>query len=193
MTRYVISFFVCSWLLYACSHSGKKSDTGQPAVTGEVFQQYYQCLPCGYDCDTLSFDQPGTCPHCRMERVKKESIRHGNLSIAALCLETRQDLVFLDVRTEEEFSGRAAEKFGAIKGAINIPVQELEKRIKELDPYKGKKIIVYCSHSHRSPMASYLLTQNGFTQIYNLEGGMSVWKEQVNNPDCNQIFYQNQQ
>lgn len=185
----VLVLLIGSWILMACVQTGNSKEVSTPtSVT-----QYYKCLPCGYDCDTLRFDQPGECPHCKMAKVKAETIRHGNLSASSLCMSTEKNLIFLDVRTPEEFNGTAEEKFGAIKGAINIPVQELEKRIKELEPYKDKKIIVYCSHSHRSPRASYMLTQQGFQQVYNLEGGMSIWQEQVKDPDCNRRLYQNQQ
>jgi len=56
-------------------------------------------------------------------------------------------------------------------------VQELEKDISTLAPYKDREIIVYCSHSHRSPRASYILTQNGFSNVTNMAGGMSVMKD----------------
>jgi rhodanese-related sulfurtransferase len=71
-------------------------------------------------------------------------------------------------------------------------VQELESRISELKKYKDKEIIVYCSHSHRSPRASYMLTQNGFNKVTNMLGGMSVWKDQVKKNDCNERLYQQQ-
>ena len=125
--------------------------------------------------------------------VKKESITHQDIQPAEICGLSGQEVLYLDVRTPEEFNGTAAEKFGAIKDAINIPVQELEKRIKELDAFRHKKIVVYCSLSHRSPRACYLLTKSGFTGITNMLGGMSVWKEQVRDAGCSQNFYQNQQ
>jgi rhodanese-related sulfurtransferase len=61
-----------------------------------------------------------------------------------------------------------------LKNAINIPIQELENRISEISRYKNQEIIVFCSHSHRSPQASYILTQNGFKDIINMTGGMST-------------------
>ncbi|MBP8244119.1 MAG: rhodanese-like domain-containing protein [Chitinophagaceae bacterium] len=180
---------VCGCLiLIAC-----KNATAHTEGKKQVKAGFFKCLPCGYNCDTILFDGPGSCPHCKMELVKKESIRHQDIQPAGICSLSGEDVVFLDVRTPEEFNGTAAEKFGAIKGAINIPVQELEQRIKELDAYRNKKIVVYCSHSNRSPMASYLLTENGFTNISNMLGGMSVWQEQVKDASCNQRYYQNQQ
>ena len=109
-----------------------------------------------------------------------------------MCSLNEKNVVFLDVRTMAEFNGTAPDKFGAIKNAINIPVQELESRMSELEKYKDKEIIVYCSHSHRSPRASYMLTQNGFKKVTNMLGGMSVWKEQVKKNECNERLYQQQ-
>ena len=78
------------------------------------------------------------------------------------------------MRTKEEFEGKADPDFGTLKNAINIPIQELENRISEISRYKNQEIIVFCSHSHRSPQASYILTQNGFKDIINMTGGMST-------------------
>ncbi|MBK9570546.1 MAG: rhodanese-like domain-containing protein [Chitinophagaceae bacterium] len=50
-------------------------------------------------------------------------------------------------------------------------------------------MVVYCSHSHRSPRASYMLTQNGFKHVTNMQQGMSVWKERVKDKACNQQLY----
>jgi rhodanese-related sulfurtransferase len=152
-------------------------------------QGQFVCLPCGADCDNTLYDKPGTCTQCHMTLVNKSTVVHKNIQPDALCQMDGMDLVFLDVRSREEYNGTARDKFGRIRGAINIPVQELETRMKELDPYKNKNIVVYCSHSHRSPRASYLLTQKGFLQITNMQGGMSVWKELVKDKECNDAYY----
>jgi len=127
-----------------------------------------------------------------MALVDKSTISHKNIRPAEMCSLDEKNVIFLDVRTPAEFNGTAQDKFGAIKNAINIPVQELETRVNELDKYKDKEIIVYCSHSHRSPRASYILTQKGFTHVTNMLGGMSVWKEQVRKNDCNERLYKAQ-
>jgi rhodanese-related sulfurtransferase len=82
--------------------------------------------------------------------------------------------VLLDVRTKEEFQGMSEPNFGTLKNAINIPIGEVQNRIGELQKLKNQEILVFCSHSHRSPQVSYLLTQNGFSKIRNMNGGMSV-------------------
>jgi len=152
----------------------------------------YTCLPCGSDCDSAVFDKPGICSHCNMKLIDKSTIVHKNIEPDKMCSLDVKNVLFLDVRTPAEFNGTAEDKFGAIKNAINIPVQDLEKRMTELEKYKDKEIIVYCSHSHRSPRASYMLTQNGFKKVTNMLGGMSVWKEQVKKNDCNERLYQQQ-
>lgn len=136
----------------------------------------YQCMPCGYDCDKEIHDKPGKCAHCQMDLVLVESIRFKTIQPNQLCdyIKKHPNTVLLDVRTREEFEGKADPNFGTLKNAINIPVQELEANLSGMAKYKKRDIIVFCSHSHRSPRASYLLMQNGFTQVTNMAGGMSV-------------------
>ena len=151
----------------------------------------YTCTPCGAECDAAFYDSPGTCTHCHMPLVKKSTVVFKKVEPAQLCsfVATHKDVILLDVRTKAEFEGTATEKFGRLKNAINIPIQELEQRIAELRKYKNTEIVVYCSHSHRSPRASYLLNQYGFKKVTNMQGGMSVWKEQVKEKRCNTDLY----
>lgn len=89
------------------------------------------------------------------------------------------NVVLLDVRTPGEFTNTYNETYlniGKLKGAINIPVDELSANLNKLEKYKDKKIIVYCSHAHRSVSASEELSSKGFKHIYNMLGGLSVVK-----------------
>lgn len=153
----------------------------------------YVCLPCGSDCDQMVSNSAGICSHCNMPLVDKASIHFNSIEPMAMCsfIEDmgKGNVVLLDVRTREEFNGTALDKFGRLAGAINIPVQELTERLKELYQYKNKNIIVYCSHSHRSPRASYLLTQRGFKKVTNMQYGMSEWNNKVKPDDCNNQLY----
>ncbi|MEP6596814.1 MAG: rhodanese-like domain-containing protein, partial [Ginsengibacter sp.] len=139
----------------------------------------YQCTPCGSDCDNTSYDKQGQCPHCGMALVKKSAVTFITIQPTEICdyIIKHPGVVLLDVRTKEEFEGKANPDFGALKNAINIPVQELENHLADISGLKNKEIIVYCSHSHRSPRASYILTQDGFTNVTNMAGGMSVMKD----------------
>jgi len=87
-------------------------------------------------------------------------------------IQKAKNVLLLDVRTKEEFSEER------IKNALNIPVQELEKRLDELKKYKNFEIIVYCRSGARSRRASEILVKNGFKFVYNLSGGIIEWKKQ---------------
>lgn len=139
-------------------------------------QDPYQCMPCGQDCDKTTFNKPGECPICHMELVKKSTVTFRSISPTEICnylVQHPDNVVVLDVRTVAEFEGKT-DNYGTIKNAINIPIQELESRVVELNGYKDKEIIVYCSLSRRSPRASYFLSRHGFKNVVNMEGGMSV-------------------
>lgn len=139
----------------------------------------YQCLPCGSECDKDVYGAAGKCTHCGMALVLASTISFTEVSPATICdyIKQHPGAVLLDVRTRAEYEGRANPNFGTLKGAINIPIQELSQRLSELEKYKDKEILVFCSHSHRSPRAAYLLTQNGYTRVVNMSEGMSVVKD----------------
>jgi rhodanese-related sulfurtransferase len=81
--------------------------------------------------------------------------------------------VFIDVRTEAEYKSET----GHLKGAIFIPIQQLESRLQELEPYRAKTIILYCRSGNRSGRAEKLLTEHGFRAL-NLTGGMIQWNKE---------------
>lgn len=88
----------------------------------------------------------------------------------------KQDIVLIDVRSPGEYSDTSqysSLNMGRLKGAINIPIDSIQKNITVLAPYKNKTLVFYCSHSQRSRRVSYLLSKNDFADFYNLNGGMS--------------------
>ncbi len=82
----------------------------------------------------------------------------------------KPNLVILDVRTVAEFND------GHIEGAINIPVDELSGRLSELD--KSKELLVYCRTGNRSATAVSILENAGYTKIFHMHEGISVWIQQ---------------
>lgn len=80
-----------------------------------------------------------------------------------------EDVTLLDVRTEEEYDS------AHIEGTILIPVSELGNRTEELN--KSGKIVVYCRSGHRSAIASGILIEHGFEEVYNVLGGINGWEE----------------
>ncbi|HPH32790.1 MAG TPA: FAD-dependent oxidoreductase [Chitinophagaceae bacterium] len=73
----------------------------------------------------------------------------------------------LDVRTVREFEA------GHIEGAVNIPVDEIRDRLNEIPA--GKRIDIYCEAGLRGYLASRILRQNGFNEVFNLSGGYVLW------------------
>ena len=147
-------------------------------LTSANIQDDYKCMPCGQDCDTKLHHGPGNCTECNMPLVKASTIKFDSIEPEVICnyIKRNPETILLDVRTKAEFEEKDG-GYGSLKNAINIPLQELKKRIDELASYKNKEIIVYCSHSHRSPQASYILSQNGFKNVLNMQGGMSQLKD----------------
>jgi phage shock protein E len=73
----------------------------------------------------------------------------------------------LDVRSPEEYAR------GHLPDALNIPVQELDRRVAEVGPTDGE-LVVYCRSGHRSSRAAEILRQHGFSKVHNL-GPMTAW------------------
>jgi rhodanese-related sulfurtransferase len=80
-------------------------------------------------------------------------------------------MIVPDVRTPEELIG----PLGKINSAINIPVQVLEQRITELEPYKNKEIVVICRTQNRYAVAVSILEKNGY-KAKNVLGGMMQFR-----------------
>jgi rhodanese-related sulfurtransferase len=83
-----------------------------------------------------------------------------------------EEPVILDVRTPGEFVGRD----GHIEGALLVPLDQLEETLPKLRPLADREVIVVCHSGNRSSVASRMLCGAGFTQVANLDGGMSRWR-----------------
>jgi rhodanese-related sulfurtransferase len=95
-----------------------------------------------------------------------------NLSPAeAVTLINRSNAFVLDVRDDAEFAS------GHIADATHIPVADLAARIGELKKYQNKTILVNCQKGMRSAKACDILLKAEFTQVNNLQGGLSAWLE----------------
>ena len=75
----------------------------------------------------------------------------------------------IDVRTPDMYSSNN------IKGAINIPLAELRKRYSEIP--KDKKVILICNTGYTSYLASRILIQKGFNNVYSFMAGIKLYDE----------------
>jgi rhodanese-related sulfurtransferase len=83
----------------------------------------------------------------------------------------QKDAVVIDVREPGEFAQ------SHILNARNIPLGELAARMKELERFKERAVIVSCATGNRSGSAAALLRKNGFTNAVNLAGGVAAWQQ----------------
>ncbi len=81
------------------------------------------------------------------------------------------DALVIDVREPAEVAQ------GKIARAKLIPLGELKNRIGELEKHKTKPIIMVCRSGSRSAGACGILSKQGFSEVYNLAGGMIAWQQ----------------
>jgi rhodanese-related sulfurtransferase len=89
----------------------------------------------------------------------------------AVVLMNRSKPLILDVRDAAEFAA------GHIQGAKHIPVAELLARMKEIEKFKDKPVLVHCQKGMRAKGACSILKAQQFSQLHNLQGGLDAWVE----------------
>ena len=76
----------------------------------------------------------------------------------------------LDVRTPEEYAE------GRLAGSVLMPVTELSLRLGDLPKDKKTPVLVYCVAGPRSQAAGRFLTEQGYTAVHELKGGITAWR-----------------
>jgi rhodanese-related sulfurtransferase len=105
----------------------------------------------------------------QMQKFFGASVEIGTLE--AVQLINQKNAVILDVREAVEYAA------GRIANAKQIPLSQLASKLKELEKFKQKPVIVACRAGMRSAGACKLLKQNEFTQVYQLKGGLTAWQQ----------------
>lgn len=77
----------------------------------------------------------------------------------------------LDVRELDEF------QTARIEGSTLIPLASLPQRTSEVP--QDKQIVVHCKLGGRSAKAVAFLLENGFSNVWNIAGGITAWSEQI--------------
>ena len=91
---------------------------------------------------------------------------------AKALLESEENYIIIDARTEEEYDA------GHIPGAILIPEYEIATRAESELPDKNQLILVYCRSGRRSKIASEELVKLGYTNVKEF-GGIIDWKYEI--------------
>jgi len=92
-------------------------------------------------------------------------------AIEAVQLINRRDALVLDVRDTGDFAA------GHIAGARHIAEAQLAERMKELDKYKSRPVVVACKSGSRASAVSGLLRKQGFAEAFALRGGVHAWQQ----------------
>lgn len=74
--------------------------------------------------------------------------------------------ILLDVRSIQEYNEYH------LTGAICIPLYELQQRIENVVANHDNIVIIYCQTGHRSEKAIHILEKKGYTNLYQIEGGI---------------------
>ncbi|MDQ6625786.1 MAG: rhodanese-related sulfurtransferase [Verrucomicrobiota bacterium] len=93
-------------------------------------------------------------------------------------IEQDRDVVLLDVRNRYESDA------GRFEGAVVCDIEhfrELPAFVDELEALKQRKVLMYCTGGIRCEKASALLRERGFTDVYQLHGGIVSYQEQFGN------------
>ena len=77
-----------------------------------------------------------------------------------------KDYLIIDVRSRREF------RETHLNGAINIPLSEIKKNVGKFVNNKQRKLLICCEYGVRSRRAAEILEDLGYTQVYNLKGGL---------------------
>ena len=83
----------------------------------------------------------------------------------------RKPPVLLDVREPWEY------RTCRIEGSTLTPMNTIPARVRELD--SNSETVVICHHGTRSFQVAVFLERNGFSNLYNLQGGVNAWADQV--------------
>jgi rhodanese-related sulfurtransferase len=79
--------------------------------------------------------------------------------------------VLLDVREPAELEA------ASVASALHIPMREIPARLTELD--RDTPLVVMCHSGSRSRRVAEYLSANGFSNVFNLSGGIDAWSTQI--------------
>jgi phage shock protein E len=94
--------------------------------------------------------------------VIRRFLKGGKVSQNVVVEKIKAGAQVVDVRSPEEF------RDGFYPGAVNIPVNDLPRRMGELK--KDRPVVLYCASGARSGMAARMLKQAGYAEVLNAGG-----------------------
>lgn len=110
----------------------------------------------------------------RKQQIKKERVNMNvtEVSVAQAATKLGQaGCLILDVREPWEL------ELASVAGTVNIPMNQVPDKLSELD--KDAEIYVMCHHGGRSMQVAQFLARHGFSQVFNVTGGIHIWSSEV--------------
>jgi UPF0176 protein len=101
-------------------------------------------------------------------------------------MQQRDDVVVVDVRSNYET------RLGKFKNAVSFDIEtfrEFPDKVKELEQYKDKKIITYCTGGIKCEKASSYLLEKGFKDVYQLYDGIIGYAKETGGKDFDGVLY----
>ena len=123
---------------------------------------------CQTDADKNPVSPLGDAPDNSTEIIADSVYRKISAEEAREIMESSENYILLDVRTEEEYREKR------IGGAMLIPDYEITKRAETELPDKNALILVYCRSGKRSANAAMELVNMGYANVYDF-GGILDW------------------
>lgn len=103
----------------------------------------------------------------------EETIKEISCTELKRRLDAGEQPIILDIREPHEL------EICSLKNTFHIPLGDLRFRLDELDNHKDSEIIIYCRTGRRSLMAAQFMQECGFSQVFNLAGGVYAWSDEI--------------
>lgn len=97
----------------------------------------------------------------RVNKKRKREIQELNFEEIDL-----KKYTIIDVRSRREF------REDHLNGSINVPLPDVKRNIEKYVQDKNKKVLVCCQSGIRSAKAVEVMENMGYTNVYNLKGGL---------------------
>ncbi len=140
-----------------------------------LFHKVLQPSVCIYECDVRVFAECQALPKTSLKEhlqapgdITRHIVPTWLPSTLRANLENGQDVLLVDVREPREF------KAGHIPGASLLPLRMLPQQGSELP--RDRTLVLVCRSGRRSRLGAIILQDLGYSQVYNLNGGMLAWE-----------------